>query len=58
MSTQSTKAMQRTLRVAEDSGDILLIERTKYPGSKWMEDRVIITREELKKMAAKYLGSK
>lgn len=55
MSAKPTNAMQRTLRFCDDGPDILLIERTKYPGTKRQEDRVIITIEELRKIAKKYL---
>jgi len=58
MSGKATNAVRRTFRFCDDGPDVLLIERVKYPGTKWIEDRVIITREELKKMAAKYLEAK
>ncbi len=47
--------MKRQLRHIPDGNAILIIERTKYEGeSRYHEDRVLLTREELAILAKKY----
>jgi hypothetical protein len=51
-----TKSKDRVLRVGADGDDLVLIERIAYlpkgfSKRKWDEQRVLITRNELKKLA-------